>query len=90
MLIAALMFGVVDLWQSTVPSYGAQAITLGHLWDLVSARSMDFVEGLIIHHLWSPIWNVGITPILVAPAWTFFGVLGLAFFLFGQPKAENR
>jgi hypothetical protein len=90
MLAAALLFGAADLWQSAVPVYGAQAITLGHLWDLISARSLDFVQAAITRHLWSPIWNVGISPILVAPAWSFFGVLGFLFFLFGQPKAADR
>lgn len=89
MLAAALLFGAADLWQSAVPTYGAQAITLGHLWDLINARSMDLVETSITR-LWSPIWNLGIMPILVAPAWSFFAVVGFLFFLFGQPKASDR
>jgi hypothetical protein len=90
MLGAALLFGAADLWQNVAPNYGAQAITMGRLWGLVSARSLDFVEMVVTRHLWSPIWNVGISPILLAPAWTFFGFLGIVFFAFGSPKVSDR
>jgi hypothetical protein len=51
---------------------------------------MDMVENLITRHLWSPIWNVGISPILIAPAWSFFLVLGFLFFVFGRPQVSRR
>jgi hypothetical protein len=90
MLGAALLFGAADMWFTIVPTYGAQAITVGRLWALISVRSMDLVETLITRHLWSPIWDVGIWPVLVAPAWSFFGVLGFLFFVFGRPKVSDR
>jgi hypothetical protein len=90
MLAAALMFAAADLWHTTFPTYGAPAITMGRLWVLVSAGSMNFVEGLITRHLWSPIWNLGIWPFLVAPAWCFFGILGLLFFVFGRRPVSER
>ena len=90
MLGAALLFGAADMWLGVVQSYGAQAITMGRLWALVSVRSMDLVETLITRHLWSPIWDIGIWPILVAPAWSFFAVLGFLFFLFGRPPVSER
>jgi hypothetical protein len=90
MLAAALMFGAAEFWYSVMNTYGAPDITVGRLWVLVSARSLNIVQGLIEQHLWSPIWNVGISPILVAPAWTFFGALGVLFFIFGRPKVEER
>jgi len=89
MLVAALLFGAADLWYTVVPSYGSQAITMGRLWLLISARSLSMVESLITNHLWSPIWDIGIASVLVAPAWAFFGVLGFLFFIFGQPKASD-
>jgi hypothetical protein len=90
MLGAALLFGAADLWFAAAPSYGAQAITIGRLWVLISAHSMVLAETLITHHLWSPIWNVGIWPVLVAPAWSFFAVLGFLFFVLGRPKVADR
>jgi hypothetical protein len=90
MLGAALLFGVADMWLSVVPIYGAQAITMGRLWALISIRSMDLVETMITRHVWSPIWEVGIWPVLVAPAWSFFAVLGVLLFVFGRPKASDR
>jgi hypothetical protein len=90
MLSAALLFGAADMWFTVVPTYGAQAITVGRLWALISVRSMDLVETLITRHLWSPIWDIGIWPVLVAPAWSFFGVLGFLFFVFGRPKVSDR
>jgi hypothetical protein len=88
MLVAALMFGAAEFWYTIVPSYGAGEITMGRLWILISARSLSFVQSVITNYLWSPIWDFGISPILVAPAWSFFGVLGLLFFVFGRPKVS--
>jgi len=62
MLSAALLFGAADMWFTVVPTYGAQAITVGRLWALISVRSMDLVETLITRHLWSPIWDIGSRP----------------------------
>jgi hypothetical protein len=90
LLAAALLFGVADMWFKTMQVYGAPEITLGGLWALISVHSMNMVEAIITRHLWSPIWNAGISPILVAPAWSFFLVLGFLFFVFGQPKPAPR
>jgi hypothetical protein len=90
LLAAALMFGAAEFWYSIVPTYGASDITMGRLWLLVSARSLNMVQGLITNHLWSPIWNIGISPLLVAPAWSFFGGLGFLFIVFGRPKVAER
>ena len=89
LLSAALLFAAADLWL-TAATYGARAITMGNLWALISVRSMNLVENLITRHVWSPIWEVGIWPILVVPAWSFFGVLGFLFFVFGRPKTSDR
>jgi hypothetical protein len=90
MLGAALLFGAAEMWFTIVPTYGATDITMGRLWALISIRSMNTVQMLITDHLWSPIWNVGISPVLVAPAWSFFGVLGFLFFVLGRPKTADR
>ena len=86
LLAAALVFGAAEFWFSISPTYGAPDITMGHLWLLVSARSLMVVQSLITDHVWSPIWSDGISPLLVSPAWTFFGVLGFLFFFLGRPK----
>ena len=90
LLSAALMFGAAEFWFSIINTYGASDITMGRLWLLVSARSLNSVQALIMNHLWSPIWNVGISPLLVAPAWSFFGALGVLFFIFGRQKVAER
>ncbi|GAB2177432.1 hypothetical protein [Dongia sp. agr-C8] len=90
MLAAALMFGAAEFWLSVMNTYGAPDITMGSLWLLVSARSLNIVQSLITEHVWSPLWNLGISPLLVAPAWSFFGALGLLFFIFGRPKVVER
>ena len=90
MLAAALMFGVADMLLSAAPTYGSQEITMGRLWAMISLRSMDLVETLITHHLWGPIWSRGISPILYAPAWSVFLVLGFLFFVFGRAKVSRR
>lgn len=87
---AALLFAAADMWQSSVQTYGAPTITMGRLWLLISARSLELTETLITRHLWSPLWNLGIWPVLVAPAWSFCAVLGFVFFVFGRPKVADR
>jgi hypothetical protein len=90
LLGAALLFGAADMWFAAVPTYGAQAVTVGNLWALISVRSMNAMQLLITHHLWSPLWNLGISPVLVAPAWSFFGALGFIFFVLGRPNTSER
>ena len=90
LLAAAAMFGLADVWHTYVPTYGQDTITMGQLWLLVSARSLSSVERLIERHLWAPIWDFGISPVLVAPAWSFFSVLGGMFIAFGRPKVTDN
>jgi hypothetical protein len=90
LLAAAALLGLADLWQSSFPAYGAQALTMGRLWLLVSARSLSVTQNLIENHLPGAIWSFGIAPFLIAPAWSFFGVLGGLFIAFGRPKAAER
>jgi hypothetical protein len=90
MLGAALLFGAAEMWLTIVPTYGAPDITMGHLWAIVSLRSLNAMQALVTEHIWSPIWNIGIAPVLVAPAWSFFAVLGSLFFVLGRPAASDR
>ena len=90
LIIAAALFGLADLWYTYFPSYGDQPITMGRLWLLVSAHSLSVTEDLIQRHLWAPIWDFGIAPFLIAPAWSFFGVLGGLFIAFGRPPVPER
>jgi hypothetical protein len=90
MLAAALIFGAAEFWYGIMHTYGASDITLGRLWVVISARSLNIVQSLVADHLWSPIWNLGISPLLLTPAWSFFGALGLLFFVIGRPKVVER
>jgi hypothetical protein len=89
-LASALMFGAADLWHSIVPyAYGSEAITMGRLWILVSVHSLQVFER-VVQGLWAPMWDFGFSPLLIAPAWSFFGVLGLLFLIFGREKIADR
>lgn len=90
LLAAAALFGLADLWYAYVPTYGADDITMGKLWLLISARSLTIVQNVIQRHLWSGLWDFGFTPFLVAPAWAFFGGLGMVFIAFGRPSVVDR
>jgi hypothetical protein len=90
LLLAAAMLGLADVWRAYFPSYGDQALTMGSLWLMVSARSLELVENLIQRHLWAPLWDFGISPVLIAPAWAFFAVLGSLFIAFGRAKVPER
>ena len=90
LLTAAALFGLADVWHTYFPAYGDEPVTMGRLWWLVSARSLSIAENLIQHHLWGAIWDFGVAPVLVAPAWSFFGVLGGVFIAFGRQKVAER
>ena len=90
LLAAAALFGLADVWHTYVPAYGQDTITMGRLWLLVSARSLSAAETMIERHLWAPIWEFGFSPLLVAPAWSFFSVLGGLFIAFGRPKVADN
>jgi hypothetical protein len=90
LLVAAALFGLADVWHTYVPTYGEDTITMGRLWVLVSSRSLGMAENLIARHLWAPLWDFGVSPVLVAPAWSFFGVLGGLFLAFGRPKVTDN
>ncbi len=90
MLAAAALFGAADMWFTVVPSYGAEVITMGRLWALLSVRSLHMIQTLITGHLWTPIWDLGVWPLLVTPAWTFFGALGFLFIFLGRARTADR
>jgi hypothetical protein len=90
LLAVAGFFGIADLWQTYVPSYGAEPLTLGRLWLLVSAQSFGIAEDLVHRRLWAPLWDFGVAPLLIAPAWSFFGVLGFVLIALGRTKTVER
>ena len=90
LLAAAAVLGLADLWQGYFPAYGTETLTMGRLWLLVSARSLSVTQSLIQDHLPGVIWSFGIAPFLIAPAWSFLGVLGGLFITFGRPKVVER
>jgi len=90
LLVAAALFGLADLWFTYVPTYGQGDITMGKLWLMVSARSLSVTQYLIDHYLWGGVWDFGVAPVLVAPAWSFFGVMGMLFIAFGRAKVPER
>jgi hypothetical protein len=91
LIAAAAMFGAADLWHTIVPyGGGTDIITMGRLWVMVSVASMNGLDDLIHRYLWAPIWEFGIAPLLLVPAWAFFGVLGMLFMIFGRPKVAGQ
>jgi hypothetical protein len=90
LLAGALMLGLAEVWQTWFPSYGSSDLTVGRLWVLASSSSLRLAQDLIQRRLWSPIWDFGVLPVLVTPAWTFFGVIGGLFIAFGRPKVAER
>jgi hypothetical protein len=90
-LVSAIMFGAADAWHTLVPyGGGSDIITMGRLWVMVSVASMNGLDNLIHRYLWGPIWDVGISSLLLVPAWAFFGALGLLFMVFGRPKVSDQ
>jgi hypothetical protein len=91
LLAAAGLFGVADMWHTMVPyGGGSDIITMGRLWVMVSVASMNMADDLVHRYLWPPIWDFGVAPLLLAPAWAFFGALGMLFMIFGRPKVADQ
>jgi hypothetical protein len=86
MISAALMFGAVDIYRDAIHS-GSQISVLS-IWAMFSMKCMTWVQMFIQNYIWAPIWSNGIGPILLLPAWIFFGIAGLLVFFLGRRKIE--
>jgi hypothetical protein len=91
LVVAAIMFGAADLWHTEVPfGGGSDIITVGRLWVMISVASMNMADDFIHSYLWGPIWDIGISALLLVPAWAFFAALGALFIIFGHPKPSDQ
>ena len=86
MISAALMFGAVDLYREAI--HEGSRITVMSIWTMVSMRSLTWVQSIIQTYIWSPIWDKGIAPILLLPAWMFFSITGTLAFFLGRRKIQ--
>ncbi|MCE2509364.1 MAG: hypothetical protein J4G10_00020 [Alphaproteobacteria bacterium] len=58
-------------------------LALGELWYRLDVGSLNFLQAIVQRYLHPAIWEYGVTPVLLQPAWVVFGILGglLAWFL---------
>ena len=86
MISFALLFGAVDLYRD-VTHFGSQ-ITVLSIWTMLSLRSMNWVEMIVENYIWAPIWTNAIAPVLLLPAWIFFGITGVLVFFMGRRSID--
>jgi hypothetical protein len=58
-------------------------MALGSRWYGLSPGSLNLSQAIIERYVWPPLWNPGITTILLWPAWALPLVFGAAMTVFG-------
>ncbi|MGB1548252.1 MAG: hypothetical protein ACPHIA_06960 [Alphaproteobacteria bacterium] len=81
-LVMALLAlgGALQPW---IKGDGFTSLALGELWYRLDVGSLNFLQAIVQRYLHPAIWEYGMTPVLLRPAWLVFGVAGglLAWFL---------
>lgn len=54
---------------------------LGEIWFRLSPGSLNLLQAGLERHVWPPLWDPGVTTLLLAPAVAVFSVLALFFLL---------
>lgn len=59
---------------------------LGEYWYKLHPASLNTLQAAIERHVHPYLWDPVVFTILQAPAWVFFGVLGILLYLLGRPR----
>jgi hypothetical protein len=76
LILAALALLGRDIYAWIMQGHWAATLT-GKLWYQLSPDSLGLLQAGIERHLWRPLWNDGIFPILLQPIWLVLGVPGI-------------
>lgn len=60
---------------------GLHLHALGDVWFQLAPGSLNLLQVALERHLWPPLWDPGMTFILLQPAVAVFSLLALVFFL---------
>ncbi|MSO70711.1 MAG: hypothetical protein EXQ88_01640 [Alphaproteobacteria bacterium] len=79
---------VLDLIGSGALAYGAVAlndplIVLGQLWFRLDNGSLNFLQAITQRYIYAPLWENGIVPILLQPAFVVFSLPGALLLIAG-------
>lgn len=55
--------------------------SLGAVWFKLDSGSLNFAQAIVQRYLWPPLWDPGVTSILLLPAWILPGVISLLLFI---------
>ncbi len=55
--------------------------SLGAVWFKLDRESLNLAQAVVERRLWAPLWDPGVTSILLLPAWVLPGALSLLLFL---------
>ncbi len=83
---AALGWDVV-VW---VDAGAFPATVLGQRWYDLHSGSLGLAQAVIQRYIWPPLWDPGISWILLRPTWLVFGILGLAVVLIFRRRHRRR
>ncbi|HYB08678.1 MAG TPA: hypothetical protein VEJ16_03300 [Alphaproteobacteria bacterium] len=62
----------------------------GELWYRESPNSLNLVQAVVQRYIAAFLWDYGIRPVLLMPAWLVLGVLGILFLLIFRSRTRRR
>jgi len=90
LILAALALLGRDVLRWVASGHWAATPT-GKLWYQLSPNSLGLLQAGIERHVWRPLWNDGIFPILLQPVWLVLGVAGIVLVaLFRRSRKRRR
>jgi len=87
-LVALVLLGR-DVYAWATSGHWAATLT-GKIWHDLSPGSLGLLQAGIERHVWRPLWNDGIFPLLLQPAWLVLGVLGIVLAILSRRSRKRR
>ncbi len=84
-LLAAMIAFAIDATKSMAASEWVST-PLGEYWYKLHPASLNTLQAAIERHVHPYLWDPVVFTVLQAPAWVFFGVLGILLYLLGRPR----
>jgi hypothetical protein len=94
LLLLALALAILgrDI-MAAAPETGFQMVPLGKLWFELHSGSLNLLQAVVERHIWAPLWQSAIFPILQQPAAVVVAALGIVILLLsliGRGKRRTR
>ena len=85
-LLAAAFIAVVIDGMKSIAANQLRFTSFGQYWTDIHATSLQFLEGIMVRHLFKWLWNPAMMEVLARPAWLVLGILGVILLVLGRKK----